>query len=339
MENNIQGGVSRRKLLKASIALMAASGAFFSLPKTLKAQLPQGKLATMIDLTLCDGCVGKDIPACVSACKTAKNHTIPHPEEPIPVPYPTNIVEDWSKKQDISDRLTPYNRIFIQPITLTHSGKETTLYIPRRCMHCDNPACATLCPFAANTKDQTGAVVIDQDLCFGGAKCRSVCPWKIPQRQSGVGLYLKVAKNFMGNGVMYKCDLCIDLLNEGKTPSCIDSCPRKAMLIGERNEIYAEAQRRVKAMGGYIFGKEENGGTATLYVSPIPFNAIDAQIVGKPGIPQLLVGVERKMAKSDGLAGAILAAPLLGLLAGVFAGVSGRKKSPSVASEGEKGEE
>jgi len=56
------------------------------------------------------------------------------------------------------------------------------------------PACATLCPFAANHKFENGSVVIDQDICFGGAKCQTLCPWQIPQRQSGIGVYLKVLR-------------------------------------------------------------------------------------------------------------------------------------------------
>lgn len=59
--------------------------------------------------------------------------------------------------------------------------------MPRRCMHCDNPPCANVCPFAAHTKTDEGAVVINPDLCFGGAKCRDVCPWGIPQQQAAWG--------------------------------------------------------------------------------------------------------------------------------------------------------
>ena len=99
-------------------------------------------------------------------------------------------------------------------------------------MHCDNPACATICPFSANHKHENGAVVIDQDLCFGGAKCKTVCPWEIPQRQSGVGIYLHVLPDYMGNGVMYKCDLCHERLGQGKQPGCIDACPRRRCSSG-----------------------------------------------------------------------------------------------------------
>ena len=140
------------------------------------------------------------------------------------------------------NRLTPYNLIFVQKAEVDAGGEQKTVFIPRRCMHCDNPACATLCPFAANHKFENGAVVIDPETCFGGAKCQTLCPWQIPQRQSGIGVYLKVMPTLMGNGIMVKCDLCSDLLKEGKPPACIGACPQKAMSIGPRKEIYAQGR-------------------------------------------------------------------------------------------------
>lgn len=321
-------GITRRGLFKISAGLIAGATGLAALPKQLTAAPLKGKLATLIDLSLCDGCVGKNQPACVSSCKQAKNNTIPQVVDPIPSPFPTNIIEDWSKNQEVDNRLTPYNRIFVQKATLSLNGQQTTIAIPRRCMHCDNPACATICPFSANTKDKNGAVVIDQELCFGGAKCKTVCPWEIPQRQSGVGLYLKVAKEFMGNGVMYKCDLCIDRLQQDKTPACIEACPRKALLIGPREQIYAEAEKRASVMGGHIFGKQENGGTSTLYVSPFSFQMLDQAIAPGKGMPALKPGVTRKMAESDNIGRAVLAAPAIGLvagIAGVFTKLSKRK--------------
>lgn len=328
MQKNTTYGITRRGLFKVSAGLIAGATGLAALPKQLTAAPLKGRLATLIDLSLCDGCAGRTQPACVSSCKQAKNHTIPQVVDPIPSPFPTNIIEDWSKNQAVDNRLTPYNRIFVQKATLSLNGHQTTIAIPRRCMHCDNPACATICPFSANTKDKNGAVVIDQELCFGGAKCKTVCPWEIPQRQSGVGLYLKVAKEFMGNGVMYKCDLCIDRLQQGKAPACIEACPRKALLIGPREQIYAEAEKRALAMGGQIFGKQENGGTSTLYVSPYSFQALDQAIETGKGMPPLKPGVTRKMAESDNIGRAVLAAPVIGLVAGIvgaFSKLSNRK--------------
>jgi Fe-S-cluster-containing dehydrogenase component len=72
-------------------------------------------------------------------------------------------------------------------------GRGNFNEIQWRCMHCDNPPCIRGCPFEALSKQPEGKTVIDHSICFGGAKCRDVCPWGIPQRQAGVGMYLKLA--------------------------------------------------------------------------------------------------------------------------------------------------
>ena len=276
----------------------------------------ENRLVTLIDLSLCDGCSDREIPACVSTCKAINKDKIPGVADPIPVPWPRKIVEDWSKKQEVFNRLTPYNYIYVHKAEVEWQGQKKTLFIPRRCMHCDNPACATICPFSANHKQPNGAVVIDQDLCFGGAKCKTVCPWEIPQRQSGVGIYLHVLPTLMGNGVMYKCDLCNDRLRQGKLPGCIEACPRKALLIGPKEKIEALAAERAGQMNGYIYGKKENGGTSTLYVSPAPFDLINGTMKKKPGQPDMPPGVERRMAGTDNLGKMVLATPALGVAAG-----------------------
>lgn len=318
--------LNRRRFFQttAAAALVGTAGAL-SVPR--KAEAKEGGLATLIDLTRCNGCVDREVPACVAACKKVKEGRLPEPVDPIPVPFPTRKVEDWSKKKDVINRLTPYNLIFVQKATIEEQGTQKTVFIPRRCMHCDNPACATLCPFAANHKFEEGAVVIDPEQCFGGAKCQTVCPWKIPQRQSGIGIYLKVLPTLMGNGIMVKCDLCRDLLKQGKTPACIEACPQKAMSIGPRHEIYERAKELAAKIGGYIYGDKQNGGTSTLYVSAVPFEKLDAAVVKGPGQPGL-AAVKRAMAKTEGAGKAVLAAPALGVaagLAGAFAFVSKRK--------------
>lgn len=318
--------LNRRNFLKtAGAAAVVGTAGLLNVPP--KAWAGEGRLATLIDLTLCDGCADRETPACVSDCKKIKTDALPEPVDPIPVPFPTRKVEDWSKKREVADRLTPYNRIFVQKAQVENGGRKRELFIPRRCMHCDNPACATICPFAANHKFKNGTVVIDTDTCFGGAKCKTVCPWEIPQRQSGVGIYLRILPTLMGNGVMVKCDLCADLLSQGKTPACIEACPRQAMAIGPRKEILARAEELARKIGGHLYGRKENDGTGTLYVSPVPFEALDRAVVKGPGRPGL-GAAKRRMAETDGLGKAVLAAPAIGIaagLAGAFSFLSKRK--------------
>lgn len=304
--------ISRRSFLQITAGTAALAGA--SLPGTVHAGGDE-QLSTLIDLSLCDGCADRETPACVSSCKTINKDKIPKVVDKIPEPWPRKTIEDWSKKKEVTNRLTPYNFIYVHKAVIEAAGRKQIIFVPRRCMHCDNPACATICPFSANHKMKNGAVVIDQNLCFGGAKCKSVCPWEIPQRQSGVGLYLHVLPGFMGNGVMYKCDLCADLLQEGKPPGCVEACPRKAMLIGPKKDMEKLAVERAGRMNGFIYGKTQNGGTATLYVSPVSFDLINKTIQKKPGQPDMKQEVERRMAGTDNPAKAVLIAPVLGLVA------------------------
>ncbi len=240
-------------------------------------------VATLVDLSKCDGCRDRDVPLCVEACRTENAGRFPEPVKPTPEVFPTRKEVDWSDRRDVIDRLTPYNWIFVQRVKV--KGRE--IFIPRRCMHCDDPPCANLCPWGVNKKMPEGPVVINTRTCLGGAKCKSVCPWHIPQRQSGVGLYLKLLPNFIGNGVMYKCDLCYHRFKEGRPPACVEACPHRAMVFGPRAEIIALAEERRREIGGYLYGLEENGGTSTIYVSEVPFEEIDRHIRPRDGYPPM----------------------------------------------------
>jgi hypothetical protein len=99
------------------------------------------------------------------------------------------------------------------------------------------------------------------------------------------------------------------------------------MFIGERKEIFAQAEERAKAMNGFIYGKKENGGTATLYVSPVSFVALNGTMKKQPGQPDMGPAV-RRMAETDKMGKAVLQAPLFGIaagLAGAFMALSRRK--------------
>ena len=100
----------------------------------------------------------------------------------------TEIPRRLKAKKVRINALTPYNLIFVQKVEL--DGK--TIYIPRRCMHWDNPPCVRGCPFGALSKQLEGYTVIDHSICFGVLSA-GMLPLGIPQRQAGVGMYLKLA--------------------------------------------------------------------------------------------------------------------------------------------------
>jgi len=311
MEGSMNQKISRRSFLKGSLA--AAAGVAASGVPGVKPALASdgsGQLATLIDIRKCIGC-----EACVEACNETNSRKYPEPKKPFPKMYPSRVkVSDWSEKRGVTERLTPYNWLFIQHATVSIDGKKTELTIPRRCMHCVNPPCVKLCPWGAAKQLKNGISRIDAGICLGGSKCKDVCPWDIPQRQTGVGLYLDLMPSLAGNGVMFKCDRCYDRIARGETPACIEVCPEEVQTIGPRDEIIAKAHALAKEINGYIYGETENGGTNTIYVSPVPFEELNKAVAKGDGKPRL-DRVPDAMAEANNLAAAMIIAPFAGVAA------------------------
>ncbi len=303
--------LSRRGFLKGGLA--AACGLMTAQSPVQKAfARAEQPLATLLDLSKCIGC-----GACVEACRETNAHKYPQPRKPYPRMYPSRVkVEEWSDKQAVDDRLTPYNWLYVQTAEVEHNGQNLTVNVPRRCMHCTNPPCVKLCPWGAARQLDNGIAQIDAELCLGGAKCRDVCPWQIPQRQTGVGLYLDLLPGLAGNGVMFKCDRCYDRIAQDELPACVEVCPEGVQSIGPREEVLQQAHALAREMDGYLYGEHENGGTNTFYVSPVPFDLLNASVEKGSGQPHL-APVADAMAQGDNLAKALVLAPLAGITAAI----------------------
>ncbi len=314
--------ISRRRFIKAGAAAIGAAAAV-GLPQPRASYADaRAELCTLFDLDKCIGC-----EACVEACRDINAAKFPNPQKPFPEMTPAGRVPvaDWStpEKRRIKDRLTPYNWLYIQRAVGVHEGQTFEINIPRRCMHCRNAPCVNMCPFGAAMKQGNGIVRIHPSICMGGAKCKKVCPWLIPERQTGVGTYLHILPNYAGNGVMYKCDRCYDRIEQGELPACIEACPKQVQQIGPRDEIVAKARQLATQTHGYIYGELENGGTNTIYVSPVPFEMLNQSIVKGKGAPHLKK-VKDAMLEVNNLAWALVIAPVAGILGAV---VSQFKKS------------
>jgi len=318
--------LSRRSFLKKG-AMVTALGAAVVSGMAKEASARSGTYGTLIDLTKCDGCKDEPMPKCVEACRKVNEKRFPNPKEPIKNLWPQKTYDDWSKKRNVIDTLTPYNWTMVQKV----EAQGEDVFIPRRCMHCDNPPCAGLCPFGALNKYSDGSVVINHDLCMGGAKCKSVCPWHIPQRQSGVGLYLKLQPLPAGGGVMYKCDFCRDRIKNGQIPACVEACEKrlgkkKPLFFAERDEILKMAHERAGEINGFIYGENENGGTATLYVSKVPFEKIDSRLREKKS--NLLLGSVRNPLKNvNSWAKGFLIGPIVSAVGAVGLALYEKKQS------------
>ena len=148
-------------------------------------------------------------------------------------------------------------------VVQSHSG----VFVRRFCMHCQDPTCASVCPVGALKKTAAGPVVYDEDRCMGCRYCMMACPFGIPRYEWAVAL-----------PKVKKCTMCAPRQAKGLIPACVEICPVQATTFGERDELLAEAEKRLKENpAGYIqhiYGKEEAGGTSVLYLSALPFEAL-----------------------------------------------------------------
>jgi formate dehydrogenase iron-sulfur subunit len=198
------------------------------------------KAAILTDLTKCVGC-----EACVWACKEANG---------LP-------------RKDGAEQLSA--------TTWTVIERRRGIPIRRQCMHCDEPACVSVCPVAALQKTPEGPVVYDPSRCIGCRYCMVGCPFGVPKYEWESPLPL-----------VKKCSMCFESrLKAGLQPACTAACPTGATIFGDREELLNEARRRIQADPGryvdHIYGLTEAGGTSVLYLSSVPFEELGFRVLGR----------------------------------------------------------
>jgi len=130
-------------------------------------------------------------------------------------------------------------------VEVIEKGKFPDLFaawLASPCFHCENPACVQACPEQAIRKREAdGIVVVDPDKCVGSnkcpQKCLKACPWKVPQFGPEE------------NARMQKCDFCLERLEAGKAPICVEACPMYAIEIGPLDELRNKFGKEVEAAG------------------------------------------------------------------------------------------
>jgi len=162
--------------------------------------------------------------------------------------------------------------IVYRPVTTQELGQYPNIqirFMPRPCMHCDNPSCVPVCPVKATWKRPDGVVVVDYDKCIGCRYCLNACPYGA--RTSDFGRYYasdvaggsgtgadrpvygpespwehlpnnEYAKNWdrkdngspVGNA--RKCHFCLHRLEVGQLPACVTTCIGRATYFGDSND-------------------------------------------------------------------------------------------------------
>jgi anaerobic dimethyl sulfoxide reductase subunit B (iron-sulfur subunit) len=96
------------------------------------------------------------------------------------------------------------------------------------CYHCENPVCVDAANGAMYKEEKYGAVLIDPEKAtsLDLRKAQEVCPY-------GAILFDSDATNATAS----KCTMCIDRLEQGKLPQCVDACHLRALDFGPLEDL------------------------------------------------------------------------------------------------------
>ncbi len=211
---------------------------------SLPAQPTKKKLGLVIDLDICVGC-----HACAVSCKewNTQGYSAPLSDEN---PYGDDPHGTW------------LNRIHTYEADI--EGERSTVHFPRSCLHCEQPACVTVCPTGASYKrEEDGIVLVNPDACIGCKLCSWACPYGAREYDSS-------------HGVMKKCTLCVDrIYNENleevdRVPACVKACPTGARAFGDLGDEDSEVSKLVADRNGYGLFEEFGYKPVNQYLPPRP---------------------------------------------------------------------
>ncbi len=276
--------ISRRSLLKG----LAAGGAAAAVaPATALASVPKARpddaVGLLYDATKCIGC-----KACMHACREA------------------NELEPVARDGKWDDA-TSLNANAKNVITFYKGEDGQASFMKLQCMHCADPACASVCMLGALHKGAKGIVEYDAEACVGCRYCQVACPFNVPAFE------WKSA-----TPKVVKCELCRDRLAKGKIPACAEVCPRQAVIFGPYQELLREARKRLatepKRYFPKVYGEKDGGGPQVLYLSAagIPFEKLGLPGLGEKSVPSLPETIQHTIYK-----GFIAPVALYGVLAAV----------------------
>ena len=248
---------SRRDFLK----WMAAAGASAALPATASAHehftgYPDS-YGVLHDTTLCIGC-----RSCEAACNEVNN--LPAPD----VPFDDKSVLN-EKRRTTEKAYTVVNKYEVENYPVSPVFRKS------QCNHCQEPACASACFVGAFRKTPEGAVIYDSSVCVGCRYCLIACPYQVRfyidkiRGYFGEGMtpYEELGYKKHQQGVVEKCNFCVDRVDKGLEPACVACCPTNCRHFGDLDDPHSEVSRLLKARYSFTLLPEQGTNPSVYYVS------------------------------------------------------------------------
>jgi Fe-S-cluster-containing dehydrogenase component len=148
------------------------------------------------------------------------------------------------------------------------------LFLPKPCMHCQNPPCVDVCPTGASFKREDGIVLVDSDKCIGCKACMLACPYQSRFYNEKESVYFPghITPNeqigYLNHkvGTVGKCNFCVQRVAKGLEPACILSCQAKARYFGDLDDTDSQVRKLVFGKQGFQLSGELGTDPSVFYL-------------------------------------------------------------------------
>ena len=137
---------------------------------------------------------------------------------------------------------------WIRIVKVTDKMTGHTRRMPVMCQHCETPPCVDVCPTGASMKRADGIVLVDKHICIGCRYCMMACPYKA-RSFIHENLHDQRVNAPRGKGTVESCTMCVQRVDAGKQPVCVEACP-DAMLFGDLMDPGSAISQELAKHGG-----------------------------------------------------------------------------------------
>jgi len=220
-----------------------------------------------VDLNACTGC-----SACVVSCQAENN---------IPVVGESEVSirreMSWIRIDRYFGGTPEFPDVYFQPMM---------------CWHCENAPCETVCPVLATVHSSEGLNQQVYNRCVGTRYCANNCPPKVRRfnwftykhEDPLERMVLNPDVAIRSRGVMEKCSMCVQRIQEGKArahnegrtlkegevlTACQQTCPTQAIHFGDLNDPNSKVARMAARKRSYKLLTELNIEPVVSYMAKV----------------------------------------------------------------------